>query len=84
MTLWGIAWGYLWNRKFTTFLTILSVALAVALISSVLTLREETKKRFEEEGQAFDLVVGAKGSPLQLVLSSVYFIDNPTGNIPWS
>ncbi len=84
MTLWGIAWGYLWNRKFTTFLTILSVALAVALISSVLTLREETRKRFEEEGQAFDLVVGAKGSPLQLVLSSVYFMDNPTGNIPWS
>ncbi len=84
MTLWGIAWGYLWNRKFTTFLTILSVALAVALISSVLTLREETRKRFEEEGQAFDLVVGAKGSPLQLVLSSVYFMDNPTGNIPYS
>ena len=84
MTLWGIAWGYLWNRKFTTFLTILSVALAVALISSVLTLREETRKRFEEEGQAFDLVVGAKGSPLQLVLSSVYFMDNPTGNIPWT
>ncbi|HOK08175.1 MAG TPA: ABC transporter permease [Candidatus Hydrogenedens sp.] len=84
MTLWSIAWGYLWNRKFTTCLTILSVALAVALISSVLTLREETRKRFEEEGQAFDLVVGAKGSPLQLVLSSVYFMDNPTGNIPWS
>ncbi|MCX8064261.1 MAG: ABC transporter permease [Candidatus Hydrogenedentes bacterium] len=83
MTLWGIAWGYLWNRKFTAILTILSVALAVALISSVLTLREETRKRFEEEGQAFDLVVGAKGSPLQLVLSSVYFMDNPTGNIPW-
>lgn len=84
MTLWGIAWAYLMNRKFTTFLTILSVALAVALISSVLTLREETRKRFEEEGQAFDIVVGAKGSPLQLVLSSVYFMDNPTGNIPWS
>ncbi len=83
MTLWGIAWGYLWNRKFTTVLTVFSVALAVALISSVLTLREETRKRFEEEGQAFDLVVGAKGSPLQLVLSSVYFMDNPTGNIPW-
>jgi putative ABC transport system permease protein len=82
MSLWHIAWSYLWNRKFTTFLTILSVALAVGLISSVLTLREETRKRFEEEGQAFDLVVGAKGSPLQLVLSSVYFMDAPTGNIP--
>ncbi|MBI2432758.1 MAG: ABC transporter permease [Candidatus Hydrogenedentes bacterium] len=81
MSLWHIAWGYLWNRKLTTILTILSVALAVGLIAAVLTLREETRKRFEEEGQAFDLVVGAPGSPLQLVLSSVYFMDNPTGNI---
>jgi putative ABC transport system permease protein len=81
MSLWHIAWAYLWNRTLTTGLTILSVALAVALISAVLTLREETRRRFEEEGQAFDLVVGAKGSPLQLVLSSVYFMDQPTGNI---
>lgn len=81
MSLWRIAWAYLWNRTVPTLLTILSVALAVGLISAVLTLREETRKRFEEEGQAFDLVVGAKGSPLQLVLSSVYFMDQPTGNI---
>lgn len=81
MSLWHIAWGYLWNRKFTTALTILSVALGVGLIYSVLTLREETRKRFEEEGQSFDIVVGAKGSPLQLVLSALYFMDAPTGNI---
>lgn len=81
MSLWHIAWGYLWNRKFTSALTILSVALGVGLIYSVLTLREETRKRFEEEGQSFDIVVGAKGSPLQLVLSALYFMDAPTGNI---
>ncbi|MCX5771589.1 MAG: ABC transporter permease, partial [Candidatus Hydrogenedentes bacterium] len=79
--LWHIAWGYLWNRRFTSALTILSVALGVGLIYSVLTLREETRKRFEEEGQSFDIVVGAKGSPLQLVLSALYFMDAPTGNI---
>ncbi len=82
MSLWHIAWSYLWNRKFTTAMTILSVALGVGLISTVLTLREETRRRFEEEGQAFDMVVGAKGNPLQLVLSSVYFMDAPTGNVP--
>ncbi|HPU97620.1 MAG TPA: ABC transporter permease [Candidatus Hydrogenedentes bacterium] len=81
MSLWHIAWSYLWNRKLTTALTILSVALGVGLIVSVLTLREETQRRFEQEGQAFDLVVGAKGNPLQLVLSTVYFLDVPTGNI---
>lgn len=84
MSLWHIAWSYLWNRKLTTCLTIASVALGVGLIYSVLTLREETRKRFEEEGQVFDVVVGAKGSPLQLVLSSLYFMDNPTGNIELS
>ncbi len=84
MSLWHIAWSYLWNRKLTTGLTILSVALGVGLIYSVLTLREETRKRFEEEGQSFDVVVGAKGSPLQLVLSALYFMDVPTGNIKLS
>lgn len=84
MSVWQIAWGYLWNRKFTTALTILSVGLAVGLIAAVLTLRHEAQRRFEEEGQAFDLVVGANGSPLQLVLSSVYFMDYPPGNIPYS
>jgi putative ABC transport system permease protein len=81
MSLWHIAWSYLWNRKLTTIMTVISVALGVALISAVLTLREQTQKRFEEEGQAFDLVIGAKGNPLQLVLSTVYFLDAPVGNI---
>jgi putative ABC transport system permease protein len=81
MSLWRIAWCYLWNRKLTTVMTVISVALGVALISAVLTLREQTQKRFEEEGQAFDLVIGAKGNPLQLVLSTVYFLDAPVGNI---
>ena len=83
MSLWHIAWSYLWDRKFTTFLTILSVALSVALISAVLTLRNETRQRFEEEQNAFDLVVGPPGSPLQLVLNAVYFLDQPTGALPY-
>ena len=83
MSLWHIAWGYIWSRKIPTAISVIAVALAVGLISSVLTLREETRKRFEEEGQSFDLVVGAKGNPLQLVLSTVYFLDSPTGNIPY-
>ncbi len=83
MTLWHIAWNYLWNRKLTTGLTILSVALGVGLITSVLLLREETERRFVEEGQAFDVAVGAVGSTQQLVLSTVYFIGQPAGNISY-
>lgn len=84
MSLWHIAWNYLWSRKFTTVLTILSVALGVALISAVLTLRDETQRRFEEEQQAYDIVIGANGSPLQLVLSTMYFMDAPVGNIDYA
>jgi len=85
MSLWHIAWSYLWNRRFTTCLTILSVGLGVGLISTVLTLREETRKRFEEEGQAFDMVMGSKlNSPLDLVLSTVYFLSQHKGNIALS
>lgn len=83
MSLWRMAWQYMWNRRLTTILTVLSVALGVALITGVFTLRDETEKRFVEEGQLYDLVVGAAGSPLQLVLSSVYFMDTPTGNIAY-
>jgi putative ABC transport system permease protein len=83
VSLWRIAWIYLWNRWLTTGLTILSVAMAVGLISAILTVRNETRARFEEEQQAYDVVVGA-GSPLQLVLNAVYFLDNPTGAIPYS
>jgi len=81
MSLWHIAWSYLWNRRFTTVMSIISLALSVGLISTVLTLREQTRRRFEEEGQSFDMVVGAKGNPLQLVLSAVYFLDLPKGTM---
>ena len=81
MSLWHMAWGYLWNRRLTTFLTILSVALAVGLIAAVLTLREETERRFVEEGQEWDFVVGAEGDPLKIVLSTVYYLGSMTGNI---
>ena len=56
MSLGRIAWIYLWSRMLTTGLTILSVALAVGLISAILTLRNETRARFEEEQQAYDIV----------------------------
>ncbi|MDP7639922.1 MAG: ABC transporter permease [Candidatus Hydrogenedentes bacterium] len=84
MSLWHIAWSYLWSRKLTTGLTILSVALAVGLISAVLTIRDETNRRFVDETNAYELVVGPAGSPLQLVLSSVYFLDQAVGSMKYS
>jgi putative ABC transport system permease protein len=79
-----MAWRYLWSRPLVTALTVVGISLGVALICGVLTLRRETERTFQQEAALFDLVVGAKGSPLQLVLSSVYHLDVPTGNVPYA
>jgi putative ABC transport system permease protein len=83
MNLWRMAWRYLWGRALVTTLTLTGIALSAALICSVLTLRRESEAGFLRESGQYDLVAGAKGSPLQLVLSSVYHLDLPTGNIPY-
>ena len=84
MSLWKMAWRYLWGRAFVTVLTVTGIVLGAALIVTVLTLQRESETGFMSEGGQFDLVVGAKGSPLQLVLSSIYHLDIPTGNIPYA
>ncbi len=84
MSLIRIAWRYFWIRPLITLFTLIGIALGAGLISGVLTLKREIESSFVEESAYFDLVVGAKGSPLQLTLSSVYHMDLPTGNIPIS
>jgi putative ABC transport system permease protein len=84
MTLLRMAWRYLTARPLVTGLTLTGIALGVAMIVGVLTLRRETERALQREAGLFDLVVGAKGSPLQLTLSSVYHLDMPTGNVPWA
>jgi len=84
MSLLRMAWRYLMARRLVTALTLAGVALGVALVCGVLTLRRESESAFEREAALFDLVVGGKGSPLQLVLSCVYHLDAPSGNIPYA
>jgi putative ABC transport system permease protein len=83
MTLLGMAWRYLWARPLVTALTLAGVMLGAALVSATLAIRRETERAFLQQGASIDLVVGAKGSPLQLTLSAVYHLDVPTGNIDW-
>ncbi|WP_448585284.1 ABC transporter permease [Thermaurantiacus sp.] len=78
----GLALAYLRDRAWQTLLAILLVALAVASLGALLLISERVTSRFARDAAGIDLVVGAKGSPLQLILSSVYHLDLPTGNIP--
>jgi putative ABC transport system permease protein len=85
MTLLGIAWRNIRQRLVTSGLTALSLALGVALVVATLVTGGIVKRAFESgAGLGYNMIVGAKGSPLQLVLNSVYLISKPIENISWS
>ncbi len=78
-----MAWQYLKFRWLVSLLTIFGISTGVALVCAVLALRHESERALSRDAGLYDLVAGGKGSPLQLVLSSVYHLDSPTGNIPY-
>jgi putative ABC transport system permease protein len=78
----SLALAYLRDRPLTTVLNVLLLAVAVAMLVLLLQLGTQTGARFERDARGIDLVVGAKGSPLQLIQSAVFHIDQPMGNIP--
>lgn len=69
------------SRKLPSFLCVLAVACGIALLTSVFLLFSAAENGLMKNAQGVDIVVGAKGSPLQLVLSTIYHGDIPTGNI---
>ncbi|MEZ4886057.1 MAG: ABC transporter permease [Chitinophagales bacterium] len=81
MNLIKLSWSNLRAKPLNTFLSLLLLTLGVALVSMLLILNKQLDEQFKRNISGIDMVVGAKGSPLQLILSSVYHIDNPTGNI---
>ncbi len=80
-TAFGLALAYLKQRFFATVLNILLLAMGVATIIVVLLLTHQAQQAMGRDAKNIDLVVGAKGSPLQIILSSIYQLDVPTGNI---
>ena len=82
MNLFKIAWKYLTFRPLSTGLNVFLLALGLAIITVLLLIQDKFEKKMNHDAAGIDLVVGSKGSTLQLILSSVYHIDFPTGNIP--
>ena len=81
MNLLNLSWKNLVNKPLSMMLSLVLFALGVGLISLLFLLNQQLQDKFEKNLAGIDLVVGAKGSPLQLILSSMYHIDTPTGNI---
>ena len=79
----SLAWRSLWARRFTAILTILSIATATTLFLAVENLRQGARASFERTISGTDLIVGARSSPINLVLYSVFQIGDPTNNITW-
>jgi putative ABC transport system permease protein len=71
------------NRKFTAALTVLSISLSVMLLLGVERIRSESRESFTATISGTDLVVGARSSPVHLLLYSVFRIGNPTNNLRW-
>ncbi|RYE71679.1 MAG: ABC transporter permease [Oxalobacteraceae bacterium] len=82
MNLAKISWSNLVDKPLSSFLSGLLMTLGIAIISLLLLLNKQLQDQFSRNIRGIDMVIGAKGSPLQLILSSIYQIDSPVGNIP--
>lgn len=77
-----LSWRYLWSRPLATSLNLLLLTLGLAAITFLILASYQVTKAFDRDLAGIDVVVGAKGSPMQLILSGVFHIDAPTGNVP--
>ena len=78
----ALSWRYLWSRPLGAALNVLLLSLGLASITFLLLVSFQLSRAFEKDLAGIDVVVGAKGSPMQLILCGVFQLDVPTGNIP--
>jgi putative ABC transport system permease protein len=78
----AFSWRYLWSRPLAAALNLLLLSLGLASITFLLLVSHQINTAFDRDLAGIDVVVGAKGSPMQLILSGVFQLDVPTGNIP--
>lgn len=79
-----LTWKNILAKPWATTLSLILLVLGVGIISLILLLGNQVRTQFEKNIRGIDMVVGAKGSPLQLILSAVFQVDTPTGNIPFT
>ena len=81
MNVFTLSWSYLKAKPLHTILNIVLLGLGVSVITLILLFNNQLGKKITENSKGIDLVVGAKGSPLQLILCNIFHIDFLTGNI---
>ena len=83
MMLFKFAITSLLHRKTTVLLTIISITISVAIVLSIVNIYQQARTSFTQTISGTDLIVGARGGPINLLLYSVFRIGNPTNNIQW-
>lgn len=73
-----------WNRKGTLVLMVISIALSVMLLLGVEQLRVGVRSGFSQSVSGTDLIIGARTSPIQLMLYAVFRLGDATHNMHWS
>ena len=81
MNIFLLVWSYLKSKPLNTVLNIVLLALGITVITVLLLFNKQLEEKISSNSKGIDLVVGAKGSPLQLILCNIFHIDFPTGNI---
>ena len=76
-----LALASLRSRKLTTALTVASIALSVTLLVGIETVRAGVRDSFAGTIRGVDLIVGARGGTLQVLLSTVFGIGNASGSV---
>src|SRR5579864_8363574 len=84
MSHWKIVLKNILQRRLSSTLTASSIGLGVAVVIAVLALRAQSREGFSQSAYGYELVVGAKGSPLQLVLNVVYHMDDLSDNLSYA
>jgi putative ABC transport system permease protein len=84
MNIFSISYKNIKAKPLSSILNLVLFTTGIFIISSLLLIRTLVEEQFNKNLAGVDLVVGAKGSPLQLILSSLYHIDYPTGNISYA
>ncbi len=83
MTLLGLASRSAWNRRYNLLLMVVAIALSTALLVGVERIRHAIRAGFSQSVSGTDLVVGARGSPIQLMLYTVFRLGSATNNMSW-
>lgn len=78
-----LAYKNIFHKPLNTILSLILLTSSIAMMTVLVLVQEQFENQFNKNVEDIDLVLGAPGSPLQLILSAIYQVDAPPGNISY-